>query len=192
MFGPGRPAKRPSIDGVRELTRAELDHMSHGKSPAAKRFRDSHHRVARLFASGCRPGEVAERSGYSLGRISTLSADPAFQELVASYRSSVDESWRESVDEYYDTVSANRIAAARLIADKLEDTEPNDISFRELVTIHADAADRTGYPKRSVAVNVNVDFAARLDQAIKRSAEAKVINAEPLAIPAPEPLRRRA
>lgn len=192
MFGPGRPAKRPSIDGVRELTSAELDHMSHGKSPAAKRFRDSHHRVARLFASGCRPGEVAERSGYSLGRISTLSADPAFQELVASYRSSVDESWKDSVDEYYDTVIAVRTMSARLIHDKLSETEPDDVSFRELVTIHADAADRTGYGKRSTQVNVNTDFASLLDQAIKRSNEAKIINNEPSEIEGPIPLARRA
>lgn len=192
MFGPGRPAKHPSIDGVRELTRAELDHMSRGKSPAAKRFRDSHHRVARLFASGCRPGEVAERSGYSLGRISTLSADPAFQELVASYRSSVDESWKDSVDEYYDTVIAVRTMSARLIHDKLSETEPDDVSFRELVTIHADAADRTGYGKRSTQVNVNTDFASLLDQAIKRSNEAKIINNEPSEIEGPIPLARRA
>lgn len=169
MLGRGRPKGRPTIDGVRELSVEEVSVSERGRAPSVKRFRDSHHMVARLFASGLRPGEVAERTGYSLNRISTLYADPAFQDLIANYRESVDFGWRESVDEYFDTVSANRTIAARLIRDKLEDAKPEDVSFRELVTIHADAADRTGYPKRSVAVNVNLDFAAKLDQAIKRS-----------------------
>lgn len=145
--------------------------MTRGRAPAAKRFRDSHHMIARLFAMGLRSGEVASRTGYSLARVSLLRNDPAFDELVSAYRSDVDEEWRESVDEYFELISANRTISARLINDKLTEAEPDDVSFRELVNIHADAADRTGYPKRSVAVNVNVDFAAQLDRAIKRSAE---------------------
>lgn len=177
-LGAGRPAKSPTIDGVRELSRGEVDSVSRGKIPSVQRFRDSHHRVARLFAMGLRPGEVAERSGYGNVRISTLYADPAFQELIASYRESVNEAWKESVDEYYDTVVSNRITSARLIADKLEAVEPDDISFRELVSIHADSADRTGYGKRT-QINVQVDFASRLDEAIKRSNQAKVIEHQP-------------
>lgn len=158
---------------MRELEAGEVASLQRGKSPAVKVYRDSHHMVARLFATGLRPGAVAARVGYSLGRVSTLYADPAFKELIASYRDSVDEEWKESVDEYFETVAANRTIAARLINDKLSDADHSDVSFRELVAIHGDAADRTGYPKRSVAVNVNVDFAARLDQAIKRSAGAR-------------------
>lgn len=183
MLGIGRPAKRPSIDGVRELSRDEVANVTKERLPAVKKLVDSHHNVARLVAMGCRPNEVALRSGYTLARISTLIHDPAFQELVASYRSSVDQSWRESVDEYYETINSNRTIAARLINEKLGAIEDSDdISFRELVSIHSDAADRTGYPKRNIAVNVNVDFASRLDQAIKRSNEAqevKVIDNEP-------------
>lgn len=173
MLGAGRPSKKPSVDVVRELTQAEVAGMTRGRSPSVKKFRDSHHMVARLFAMGLRPGEVAARAGYSLGRVSTLSNDPAFQELVATYRDDVDQEFKETADEYFDIAISNRIMAARLINDKLVDAEPDDVSLRELVTIHADAADRTGYPKRSVAVNVNVDFAAQLDRAIKRSTGAR-------------------
>lgn len=172
-LGAGRPAATPSIESVRPLSREEVLNTPRGRKSSVKTFRDSHHMVARLFAMGLRPGQVATRSGYSLGRVSTLSADPAFKELVSAYRDSVDDEWKQSVDEYFDLVQSNRIIAARLLNDKLTDAEPDDVSIRELVTIHADAADRTGYPKRTVAVNVNVDFAARLDQAIKRSTQAR-------------------
>lgn len=171
MFGKGRPRKSPSIDSVRELAPAELENLIRGKGSSVKKFRDSHHRLARLFASGLRPGEVAELGGYSLVRVSTLYGDPAFKELIASYRNSVDVSWRESVDEYYEVINSNRTLAARLINDKLSEAEPEDLPLNQLVAIHADAADRTGYPKRTVAVNVNTDFASLLDRAIKRSGQ---------------------
>ncbi len=131
--------------------------------------------VARLFAMGLRPGEVATETGYSLGRVSTLSGDPAFQELIAHYRGLVNDAFADRQDEYFQTISANRTIAARLINDKLSEVEPEDVSFRELVLIHSDAADRTGYPKRTVALNVNADFASLLDRAIQRSQSAKLI-----------------
>lgn len=173
-LGRGRPPKVAKVLGVRELTSGEVLGQGRGRAPAIKSIRDSHHMVARLFALGLRPGEVAERSGYSLGRISVLYADPALRDLIEKYRGNVDEAHKDVADEYYTTVAANRIMAARLLNDKLCLVEPEDISIRELVTIHADAADRTGYPKRTVAVNFNVDFAARLDQALKRSDRARL------------------
>lgn len=184
MLGPGRPRQKPEIYSVEPLTKAEV--MSHTPRKVAGRvatFRDSHHRVARLFAFGMRPGEVAAASGYSLGRVSTLYADPAFQELIAVYRKEIDAGFIEQADEYYATVNSNRVIAARLLNDKLIESEPNDLTVSQLVAIHSDAADRTGYPKRSVAVNVNVDFAAKLDQAIKRSASVRQIESK--AVPAP-------
>lgn len=179
MLGPGRPAKKPSIDSVRELTREEVASIPRGKAPAVVRLRDTHHMVARLFALGLRPFMIAERTGYSIARISILSADPAMQELVASYRASVDESWKETADEYFENATAVRRASIRLIRDRLEEAEPGDIPLNQLVAIHADTADRTGYPKRKESVNLNVDFAARLEQAVRRSNEVKTIEHNP-------------
>lgn len=167
------PSGRPHIVGVRELSAEELVDVKRGASAPVKKLRDSHHMVARLFASGLAPGEVARETGYSLGRISILSSDPSFQELVSHYRGMVDLAFVGSQDEYFSTISANRRMAARLINDKLCDTNPEDIAFRDLIAIHADAADRTGYPKRTVALNVNADFAALLDKAIQRSQSAE-------------------
>lgn len=186
VFGPGRPGKRPAILGTRSLSKAELASLQQGSAPAVKQLRDSHHMVARLCALGLRTGDVAFRTGFSIIRISTLRKDPAFAQLVEQYRQDVDEAWKEAADEYFETVISNRITSARLIRDKLEAADPDDVTFGQLVAIHSDSADRTGYPKRSVAVNVNVDFAAQLDRAIARSAKA-LPESPPPAIPPPDP-----
>lgn len=209
MLGQGRPKKSPAILAVRELTAADLL-TPKGRAPAVKVLRDSHHMVARLVAMGLRSGEVAERTGYSLVRISILKADPAFLDLVASYRADVNEAWRTETNEYFSTVAHNRTMSARLINDTLAEADVGDIPLNQLVAIHADSADRTGYPKLKAALNVNLDFASQLDQAIERSKKAKVIdhddsppirhggngageaaNQLPAQAP-PQPLRRRA
>lgn len=121
--------------------------------------------------------EVAGRSGYTKERVSQLRNDQAMEELIAQYRPMIDAQMVEAVDEYYELANLARNKSMRMINDKLDSVEDlDDISFRELTAIHADTADRTGYPKRSVAVNVNVDFAARLDRAIAASAKVKTIN----------------
>lgn len=179
MLGVGRPAIHPRVDGVRELSQQDVATLEHGTSPAAKALRDSHHRLARMIALGLRGEELLETSGYSAGRISVLKADPAFQDLIAHYRNMVNEGYLEAADEYYRTVSANRAISARRINDKLADDD-EDIPLRTLLAIHSDAADRTGYPKRSVAVNVNVDFAAKLEKAVQRSKTVRQIESKVL------------
>lgn len=145
-----------------------------GKSPVVKRFRDSHHLVAKLFALGLRPGAVATAAGYCLSRISILSADPSFQELISYYRSVENEAFSAQRDEYWERATRVRGQTLRAIEDKLEDIGDNveEVSFRELLTIHDSLADRTGYGKRATNVNINVDFAEQLERAIQRSRQA--------------------
>lgn len=140
-----------------------------------KRFRDSHHKIARLFASGLRPGEVAELAGYSLVRVSVLYADPAFQELLAGYRGIENDIARTRIEQYNDYILANGLKAEAKLADKLDDDD-GDLSVRELLSISRDAADRVGLSKRSIQTNINMDFASMLDKAIKRSGKDKVID----------------
>lgn len=178
-FGAGKPQKNPSIDGLRELTPEDLANYVPGKDSAVAHLADSHHRMARLVASGLRTHEVAEASGYSITHVSIMKADPSFQELVAVYREQVDEEFKDAVANYYSTITATRMASARLINDTVLAAEPGDIPLRTLVAVHADTADRTGFGKRQT-LDVNVDFAARLDKAIKRTEELR-------ALPAPDP-----
>lgn len=196
MLGRGRPPKRPNVTEVKELTEEEVAALpEQGKVNNVVRIRDSHHAVAKLFAMGLRPKEVAEISGYSLSRISMLRRSPMMDNLINEYRNLETTEWLEARDEYYDTITRGRVMAARLTVDKLAEMEPEDISFRELIMIHSDFADRTGYPKRQLAINVNVDFAAKLDRAVERSKAQKLKAIEQI-IPEPtkpttEPFRRR-
>lgn len=175
----GRPSRAdPSILSKRPLTPADLGALERAPVDGrmVKKLRGSHHRIALLLAAGYKDNQVAEMVAYSPGRIGQLKADPAFIDLMAYYQNEVDENTREELDLYYSIAIQNRIKTARMIGDKLdaiEDAGLDTVSLRELVTVHSDFADRTGYPKRSVAVNVNVDFAAQLEKAVKRSAAAQ-------------------
>lgn len=169
MLGPGRRPGVPQIGEVRELT---LDEVMgpRGQIAPIKRFRDSHHRMARLFASGLRVSEVAALTGYSVSRVSIFHSSPAFQELIAQKRGIEDEVARDEITAYNQLIMSNGLKAERKLADKLDDDdESEDLSVRELISIARDAADRVGLSKRTVQTNFNMDFADLLDRAIKRS-----------------------
>lgn len=170
---PGRYLEA-SFDAVRDLVREDLAVLKERRAqiPAVTRFRDSHHRLARLFASGMTIPQVHERCGYSLARVSTLHADPAFQELIAEYRKDVTKNWVDGIDEYYGLSVSNMIEAELQVEQHLakarDENEP--LPLKHLLAISRDAADRFGYGKKSSKeVNLNVDFADRLQKAIQRS-----------------------
>ncbi len=175
----GKISTKPEILSVRPLTREDLGLILEKRADgegrpiqgAVRRFRDPHHRVARLFAAGLRVQEVADRSGYSYQRVHTLSTDPAFQELIAKYREKVDASFVANVDEFYDLATANMRKAETMIAERLEKAEEEDIDLplKTLVDISGDRMDRFGYGKRQTNLNVNADFASLLEKAIQRS-----------------------
>ena len=168
------------IRSIRPLTREDLEEIKTKRTvPVVARFRDPHHRVARLVAAGLRPAETAAQSGYSLARIYVLQADPTFMQLVAEYRKEVTEGFVQSQDAYYELATTNMLTAERMLAEKLEiaDEEGTSLPTRDLLAISRDAADRFGYGKRTLNTNVNIDFAAKLEAAISRSG--KVIDVIP-------------
>jgi hypothetical protein len=170
MLGRGRKPIKPAIGAVRELTSDEVRSMPRARTEPIQKFRDSHHRMARLFASGLRVGEVAELTGYSVSRVSLFHSSPAFQDLIAEKRKVEDEIARDRITQYNDLILSNGLKAERKLADKLDDDDDSEeLSVRELISIARDAADRVGLSKRSIQTNVNMDFAAMLDRAIERS-----------------------
>lgn len=172
----GLQSNQAKIESVKPLTMPDL--MSTSPVPAKSNIdtiRDTHHMIARLVAMGLKQVQVAARSGFTTVRVNQLCHDPAFMELVEHYRGLVTQGFKEEVDEFFEYTNRNRNMAARLISDKLADGGPEDFSIKELQAIVSDAADRTGYPKRREAINLNLDFAARLDRAVKRSEQARVI-----------------
>jgi len=164
---------RPQIQAVRELTVEDIRGLRKAHTAdSIQRFRDSHHLMARLFASGMRVKEVAEFTGYSISRVSLYHSAPAFQELIAEKRKVVEEVFKDRLTVLNDMILSNGMKAERKLSDKLDDDdEIEEMSVRELVSIARDAADRVGLSKRTVQTNVNVDFAAMLDRAIARSSQ---------------------
>ena len=130
----GKISTKPEILKVRPLTREDLGSIVEKRpglvgTSVVKRFRDPHHRVARLFALGLRIQEVADRSGYSYNRVFTLSQDPAFQQLIAKYREKVDASFVANADEFYDLATSNMRKAETMIAERLEKAEEEEIDL---------------------------------------------------------------
>lgn len=179
----GKIATNPKILAVRPLTRDDLLCLRDKRPPqgVVKTFRDSHHRVARLVASGLRPEDVVLRSGYTQTRILSLKNDPAFQELVAQYRSKVTQAFAEGITDFYEVATANMLKAEVMLSDKLDEAiDTGDLlPTKDLLAISRDAADRFGHPKKKVSqnTNVNVDFAAMLEATAKRSGRSNVIDA---------------
>lgn len=185
-----RKATPPKILVARPLTREDLVHLN---APRAQHrvaaFRETHHRLARLVASGLRIEQVLEISGYSYQRLYTLRQDPAFQELVAQYKGRVDEKFAETVDETEATAVSNLRRMERMVEEHLEraDAEGELIPLKTLASLISDRMDRFGYSKKSVNLNLNATLAAKLETAISKTREAKQIEGRVLPAPSETP-----
>lgn len=185
----GRLATHPRILAVRPLTRDDLAALRQPRvAPRARIFRDTHHRLARLVASGLRDQEILRQTGYSSSRFGIFKADPAFQELVAQYRQKVTEAFVASQDEFYETSTSNMLRAERQIEEHLDraDEEGELVPLKTLLAITSDRADRFGYPKKKeIDNNFNIDFAKRIEQVMARTGRGSVIDARANLLPGP-------
>lgn len=176
MLHRGRLPAKLDILSIRELTREDLACLRTARTASAvSKLRDPHHRLARLIASGLKVNEAAARAGFSAARAYVLHADPTFQNLVAEYRNDVQTSFITSQDDFYTTATSNMLKAERQLAERLDaaDEAGELLPVRDLIAISRDGADRFGYGKRTTNLNVNVDFAAKLEAARKRSDSAR-------------------
>jgi uncharacterized protein YdhG (YjbR/CyaY superfamily) len=175
-----RNHRTPYVKSVRALTPDDLQYLREpAQRPSVQRLKDAHFNVCRLLSLGLRYEEVSRRSGYSIGRIYQLASDPAVMERVAEYRKEIDESFREEVDFIQSQTLSNIRVATRQISEHLDEADEKGelLPVRSLMSIISDGCDRFGYQKRSVSVNVNVDFAARLEEAIARTNKARQLEA---------------
>jgi hypothetical protein len=155
------------------LVASDLERLKEPRfvAPTLQKLRDSHHMIARLAAMGLRTTKIAEQVGYSYQRVQALLASPAMDELVAKYRLKVDDEFVEQADSFFSIATSNMLAAERHIADAIAEADEAGelIPIRTALAISRDAADRFGYGKKTQNLNINVDFAAQLEKAIKRS-----------------------
>ena len=185
------------LTGLRPLTREDMTTLlaptARGLIVSPDRIRDSHHRVARMAASGMKQIDIAAKTGYSTHRVCIILGSPAMVDLIAKYREMVDQSFMESTKEEYDMAREIYRKSQRLVLDKLEAAEIDelDIPLRDLNAIRADGEDRFGVTKKSTNINLNADFAAELEAALARSnrvIDERVIEVEST----PSGIRRRA
>jgi hypothetical protein len=165
-------AKPRKVLTVRSLTKADLVKLYEPRRvPVVQKLKDSHHHLARLFASGLNIPAVARRVGRTVEAVRRIRQSPAFEQLVAEYRNVITEKWAESVDDYYEIACGNMVRAELQLADRLGEAEDagETLPVRDLIAISRDAADRFGYGKRQTNVNVNADFASILERAVRRS-----------------------
>src|SRR5262245_20868165 len=172
----GRIARDREVKAIMDLVREDLEVLKPPRpAPVVQRFRDSHHRVARLLAFGMTVTQVAEATGYSINRICQLKQVPAFQDLTASYRKGVvDDEYRKVVKEYYDLVAENKLKAERMVGDRLDIAEEEGElpPMRDLISIS-----RRDDHSTNIQMNFG-DFGQQLERAMSEST--KIIDATPV------------
>jgi len=179
----GKLAKTPQVVGVRPLTREDMLRLQ-APRPSQNRpkaMRETHHRLARMVASGIYSTEqILHLTGYSYTRFHQLSKDPAFCQLVTQYRDKVDEAYVRSLDEFYETETSTMRRAAQQLAEHFDDCEETGekLPVKTLLAVIADRADRFGYSKKVINRNENLDFAAMMEQIARASGRSNVIDAK--------------
>ena len=139
-----------AVLAIRELLVDEhLPKKEVSATPVLQRLRHRHHLLARLIAQGTKDGDVAAISGYDPSRISVLKSDPAFKELIAHYKTQVDEVFI-SVHERLLTLGLSSIDE---MTDRIE-ANPETFSTQDLMELIKLSADRIGAgPSKNVTVS---------------------------------------
>jgi DNA-binding CsgD family transcriptional regulator len=174
---PGRKAiaSEPKIGPVVELTRDDLAHLAVRRDPTVlQTLRDNHHRIARAIAAGLSNAEVAQACGISINRVSTLRKDPSMAQLIAEKRAMIDAEFAIAADPVISFLDEIKTKSLSQIVDKLDAAAESGetLPSRDLAMFAELGLDRTGYGKQTKNVNINVDFAAKLEEARRRSERA--------------------
>jgi transcriptional regulator with XRE-family HTH domain len=176
-----RDHRQAKVLGVRPLAEADLERLRRKAiGPKLAKLRDIHHIIADLVVMGLTQREVAEATGYSQSRLSLILTSPAMVDLLAEKRKDRAEAMVALRDERLGTMTRIQAKALRHVEESLDraEEEGEPVPIQRALAVAADMSDRIGYVKKSVSVNVNVDFANRLEAARRRSAQARVIDAQ--------------
>jgi hypothetical protein len=149
----GRKAVALRAEVVREITESDLALLQteRGIKPTAiQRISERHHALARCLATGLSVSDACAITGYTPSRISILKGDPAFEELVAFYRTPK----AELVHDFQDKAAIARNMATDLIIDKMEET-PEAISLGDALDVAKTYADRSGHGPQSRSTHVH-------------------------------------
>jgi hypothetical protein len=173
---PQRHPNSPYVKGVRPMVRGDIEALRQPSSrPRVSKLRDSHYQMIRMFAAGLTNAEVAGQMGYTIARVSLLRNSPAIREQVDRFHAHADDTAKEAMDSIVRMQTEIAAKGLRTTLDKIEDGELSD----SLVLKAVDSAlDRIGYHRKSTKENVNINFAARIEQAWVASRQVKLINGD--------------
>lgn len=151
---------------IRDITEADIPELI--APPAAgttvqpiKQLRARHHSAAILFAEGLKVADIAAITGYSSDRLYNLNLDPAFQELIAYYRTNKESRYLD----VHARMAELGLSAAEELQRRIEDA-PDSIGSEILRKIAEGALDRSGKidapgrPNGAPNLRVNVTFVA--------------------------------
>lgn len=158
--GRGKGALHLDAQVVRELEEEDLvaasSHKTNSEPTPLQSIRMSHHRVAQLMAQGYKNVDISRKTGYSQSRLSILKNDPAFQDLVASYKDVVDSVFADTA-ELLQHCTDDTLA---LLQERLLD-DPDSFTNAQLNELLKTFADRSGFGPQNKTVNEhNVNFLA--------------------------------
>jgi hypothetical protein len=193
-IGRGKVARNPRILSVRALEKADLAVLTEERRVVTrvKAFRSSHHRLARLVASGMKDEDICRILGCSYQNLWLKKQDPAFMELVTGYRNRIDDQAITEASEVQDKAAEIIIRNLDQMEQHLDRSDESGelIPLATLVKINADLMNRFGYPAKTMNTNVNVDIGQFMKGTMRRSGRSSVIDApklvEATTLPGPE------
>lgn len=154
----------------RQLTREDILHLGtlqngdlESEASPIKRIRSSHHMLARLLAEGRKEAECQLITGYSSSYVSVIKHDPGFKELLAHYKSTLEEVY-VNVHERLQSLGLDSVEElqARLAE------EPDSFSTRELIELASFGMDRAGHgPQSRVKHDHNLGLSPEIMEQLK-------------------------
>lgn len=121
----------PSLESAAHdaaLMQEELKALQEAPRSGLARLRYSHHQVARLLTQGWSHAEIALVTGYAVGTISVLKADPTFKELLSTYKVERDLAFADVLER----MKTAGLSALEELQERLN-TEPEKWTKRELM-----------------------------------------------------------
>lgn len=108
--------------------------------PRLSKIRTIHHQLAIMLAGGTKDIDAARTLGMTAQRIYQLKLDPAFQELLESYKSA---SIKDTLDAQMRCLGLGTLAMEQLMDQLLEDS--GELAPALLLKISTEMLDRAGY-----------------------------------------------
>jgi len=130
------------------------------------KIREVHHFVARCYARGMKPPQIAALINRTPATVRNYLNAPANANLVAQYEKE-HYAGLDNEAEYTSAVMKEaRTLAIEEIRDRLADDDTRkELKFRELAAVAGDFSDRTGLAKTSVTAHVTLNMGEKLDAA---------------------------